>query len=405
MTELITTKKSDRKELKTLIQKINNGVQVEIIRKEFNELLNRLGIKEFALIENELLEEGLPREKLEKLCDVHASMIPTFKYEPKDVNQIPGHPVHSFLQENIQIRSLLKSIDLELKNQISEANFDNNKLLNEINLLYDIEKHFLRKEMLLFPILEHYGFDGPSKVMWAIHDKIRTQLKDLSEKIENIGLSSFNTIVETFKLLSSLIENLLIKEETILYPTSIKMLSEADWKTLYDESLTYGYCLYEPKMEWKIDNISKNLLDVNFENNNGIVSDLIKLTTGNLSSNQLSLIFSNLPISFTFIDEKDVVKFYSHGTNKIFNRTNAIIGRKVQNCHPPKSLHVVKRILNEFKTGISNKADFWIQQGENFIYICFYAIRDENKRYNGTLEFVQDITYLRGLRDEKRILS
>ena len=405
MTELISTDKSYHDELKTLIQKVNNGVPVEIVKKEFNVLLERLGIKEFALIENELLEEGLPREKLEKLCDVHASMIPTFKYEPKDVNEIPSHPVHSFLQENIQIRGLLKSIDLELQNQISENNFNNIKLLNEINLLYDIEKHFLRKEMLLFPILEHHGFDGPSKVMWGIHDKIRSQLKDLSEKIDKIGLCSFNTIAETFQALSSLIENLLIKEETILYPTSIKMLSETEWKNIYDESLTYGYCLYDPNVEWKIENFNENLLDINFDTKNGIVSDLIKFTTGNLSSNQLSLIFSHLPLSFTFIDENDIVKFFSHGSDKIFNRTNAIIGRKVQNCHPPKSLYVVKRILSEFKTGVNDKADFWIQQGEKFIYICFYAIRDETNQYKGTLELVQDITYLRGLAGEKRIHS
>ena len=156
--------------------------------------------------------------------------------------------------------------------------------------------------------------------------------------------------------------------------------------------------------EWKTDTSlqDQNLLNLNFDNINE-KTDLIRLPTGVFSLDQLILLFSHLPISITLIDETDTVKFYSHGKNKIFNRTNAIIGRKVQNCHPPKSLHLVNQILHEFKSGQKDLADFWIYQNGKFIYICFYAMRDDNSEYKGTIEFVQDITYLKGLQGEKRI--
>lgn len=406
MTELLTSQGIYRVELKNLIEKVNSGIPVEEVQNEFNQLLDKVGIQEFALIENELLQEGLPREKLEKLCDVHASMIPSFKPQPEKPTDLPGHPVHTFLEENKEIKKLLNNITIDIQNQKIEGKFDKLELLEKIDLLFDIEKHFLRKEMLLFPLLENHSFDGPSKVMWGIHDTIREQLKELFSFLKSTDKGEIDRAQKLFITVKTIIENLLIKEETVLYPTSIQMLTEDEWKKIYDESITYGYCLYVPESEWIIDGTIEdhNLLSLNFGQSDETIQNVIKLTTGALSNDQLSLLFSHLPISMTLIDENDVVKFYSHGQNPIFTRTNVIIGRKVQNCHPPKSLDLVNRILDEFKSDNRDKADFWIKFKDRLVYICFYAMRDKNNNYKGTLEFVQDISYFQTLTGEKRIL-
>ena len=407
MTELLSTQKSNHNELKILINKVNNGTPVEEVKKEFNSLLDKLGIQEFALIENELLQEGLPREKLEKLCDVHASLIPNFKFNSKDVKEIPGHPVNSFLNENKEIKALLEKIQDQFQNLDYKNIEEKMNLIESFNLLYDIEKHFLRKEMLLFPLLEQHGFDGPSKVMWGIHDNIRFLLNTMKTILldQNNNLDGLN-LVQKYQILKNMIQNLLFKEENVLYPTSIQMLSTDEWRKIYNESLEYGYCLYAPEVEWEAETVfdDQNLLSLNFDEKNE-KSEFIKLPTGIFTPEQLTLLFSHLPISITLIDENDTVKFYSHGKNKIFNRTNAIIGRRVQNCHPPKSLDMVNKILREFKDGKRDQADFWINKRGSFVYISFYPIRDNLNNYKGVIEFVQDLTYLKTLEGEKRIYS
>ena len=203
-----------------------------------------------------------------------------------------------------------------------------------------------------------------------------------------------------------MIQNLLLKEENVLYPTSIQMLTPDEWRKIYNESLEYGYCLYAPEVEWQkeTDFDNQNLLSLNFNGKNE-KSNIITLPTGIFTPEQLTLLFSHLPISITLIDENDTVKFYSHGKNKIFNRTNVIIGRKVQNCHPPKSLDMVNKILSEFKDGKRDQADFWINRKGLFVYISFYPIRDNLNNYKGVIEFVQDISHLKQLEGEKRIYS
>jgi DUF438 domain-containing protein len=207
------------------------------------------------------------------------------------------------------------------------------------------------------------------------------------------------------------------KEEKILLPTSMEMLTEDEWYIIASESESYGYTIYAPQTIWepKREILDQNLLTVSFEDTStkseekNIIKpsisadDLIKLPTGRLSLNQLVLLFKHFPFDVTFIDHNDIVMYYSHGKDHIFTRTNAILGRKVQNCHPPSSYHVVDQILKEFKEGTNDKAEFWIDYQGKFVYICFYAIRDEENKYQGTMEIVQDATHLRELKGEKRI--
>ncbi len=131
----------------------------------------------------------------------------------------------------------------------------------------------------------------------------------------------------------------------------------------------------------------------------------IPLKTGALSPEQVNLLLTNLPVDVTYVDENDTVLFYAETKERIFRRTPAVIGRKVQNCHPPASVDKVVRIVEDFRSGKRDKAEFWIQMNGKFIFISYYAIRDEQGKYRGTLEVTQDLTHLRELQGERRLLE
>ena len=124
-----------------------------------------------------------------------------------------------------------------------------------------------------------------------------------------------------------------------------------------------------------------------------------------ISTEQIENIIDHLPVEISFVDADDTVMFYSHGDKRIFRRTPAVIGRKVQNCHPPKSVHIVQRILDDFKVGKRDVAEFWINLNQRLIYIRYFAVRDINKEYKGILEVTQDITNIKKIEGEKRLLD
>lgn len=131
----------------------------------------------------------------------------------------------------------------------------------------------------------------------------------------------------------------------------------------------------------------------------------VNLDTGALTPGQINLLLMTIPLDVSFVDENDVVVYYSAARDRIFPRTPGVIGRKVQNCHPPRSVHIVEKILAAFKSGKKSKAEFWIQSGGKFIHIRYFALRNEHGIYKGCLEVTQDITPLRKLEGEKRLLD
>ncbi|MFX0094456.1 MAG: DUF438 domain-containing protein [Candidatus Hodarchaeota archaeon] len=398
MTELFESQKKRRETLKGIIRDLHAGVGVEDVKDRFKNLLKDVGSSEIAQIEQELIEEGLPEDEVKRLCDVHVAVFKEGLETQISPETIPGHPVHVFEQENraieaviVEIQSLLEQLK---SNQTPEL------LLQwkvKHNQLMDIEKHFLRKENLLFPFLEKHGFTGPSKVMWALHDDIRAELKEVSRFLNEETVTT-ELIEETVLPMMQMITDLIYKEEKILFPTSIEKLTEKQWVTIARQSDGIGYCLVAPGIIWKA------TTDVSLEDEE-ILDKKVRLSTGHLVPEQLELIFSHLPVDLTFINENDQVVFFSTGPERIFHRTKAIIGRKVQNCHPPKSVHVVNQILEEFKSKKRDIAEFWINPKENLIHIRYFAIRDTNGNYKGTLEMTQNVTDIRELKGEKRLLD
>lgn len=177
---------------------------------------------------------------------------------------------------------------------------------------------------------------------------------------------------------------------------AINHLTEDDWVKIAHESDGIGFCLTSPSLEWKPD---RNMLD-----EKTISEGYIKMETGTLSLKQLELILNHLPVDITFIDHQDIVRYFSHGKERIFPRTKAVIGRTVQNCHPPKSAHIVEALLDDFKSGKKDVEDFWIKFRDKYVYIRYFAVRSEEGTYMGTLEFTQNIDPLQAIEGEKRIL-
>ena len=317
--------------------------------------------------------------------------------ETESLENEPGHPIHTFILENKELDQLIKT-----KLQIHLEEFDQKdstenvyKLLEDCNLLLDIDKHYSRKENLVFPYLEKYGIYGPTNHMWRIDDFIRDSIKEAKIKLTNYE-GDKQEIIRIIHFISKEVCDMIYREENILFPMALKNLTEDEWIKIAHESDEIGYCLINQVEEWKQER--KALHD------KGVSEGYIKLETGILSLKQLELLLNHLPVDITFIDHDDVVRYFSYGKERIFARTKAVIGRTVQNCHPPRSVHVVEELLADFKSGKKDSEDFWIKFRDKYVYIRYFAVRDESNNYVGTLEFTQNIDPIQAIDGEKRIL-
>ncbi|MCP4901686.1 MAG: DUF438 domain-containing protein, partial [bacterium] len=269
--------------------------------------------------------------------------------------------------------------------------------------LMDVEKHYQRKENLLFSCLERHGVTGPSKVMWGKDDEVREQLKALDEVLAVEGLSAdeMDAVVPTLvEPTLAAVEEMISKEERILFPMSQERLTDDEWGEIWSESPRYGFCIVEP-LDGYTPPLSKDPGKVaRLERDAAVV-----LPTGALSLEQLKGLFAALPVDLTFVDADDRVRYFSEGGARVFERSKAILGRKVQHCHPPKSVHMVEEIVASFRSGEQDVAEFWIQMGGKFVHIRYFAVRDADRTYLGTLEVTQDVTPLRALEGERRLLQ
>ena len=268
----------------------------------------------------------------------------------------------------------------------------------------DVDKHYQRKEYLLFPYLEKNEITGPPKVMWGKHDEIREQLKGCIAllKEENLSKSDLSESLEllyvpTLKALDDMVQ----KEEEILFPMSMDVLTEEDWWNIHKQTLEFGFTLYDPETEWHPEGFTDNGGSETGSSGDGNV----QLSSGSFTPEEIKAILNTVPVDMTFVDRNDKVKYFTQGEHRIFARSRSIINRDVRLCHPPGSVDIVEKILEDFKSGKESHAPFWIQMKDKFILIEYYALRDEQEKYLGTLEVSQDLTNARSLEGEKRILS
>lgn len=405
MSEIINNREYRQKVLKELIGELHAGKDANEVKGRFAKLIEGVSPSEISEMEQALIMEGMPVTEVQRLCDVHAAVFKGSIEEIHHPDEIPGHPVHTFKLENREIEKLIND---KIKPQIEEfrANDSNEnifKLLEGINMLWDIDKHYSRKENLMFPYLEKYGITAPPKVMWGVDDEIREGIKETKKFLVNYKGNKEEVIKKLEETINKALE-MVFKEESILFPMALDTLIEDEWIKILNESDEIGYCLTEPLGKWKPARANvepKNEEKLGDENTKGY----IKFDTGILSAKEINGIFNHMPFDITFIDKDDIVKYFTMGKERIFARTKAVIGRKVQNCHPPASVHIVEKMLEDFKSGKKDHEDFWILMGNLYVYIRYFAVRDENGTYLGTMEVTQNIQLIKELKGEKRLVE
>ena len=383
-----------------MIRELHEGKTVDEVKHKFEQAFAGVSATEISEAEQALINEGLPVEEVQRLCDVHAAV---FKgsieeiHASIDVSEIPGHPANVLKVENMYIDVLIDSKLMPVLVNKSDPNFRKN-LDEALKELYQVDIHYAKKENLLFPYLEKYGVTAPPQVMWGVDDEIRDEIKDLRREIQS-DKSDVEDIVERGMELAEKIKDMIFKEENILLPMLVDMLTEDEWKQINEDSFEYGN-LVDNIPEWNPTGERKKVLKAEESE-----PDSVTLSTGVLKKNELEALLNALPFDITFVDKNGLVKYFSQSAERIFARTTTVLGRHVTNCHPPTSVHVVTQIVEDLESGKKDHEDFWIRMGDKYVFIRYFAVRDNDNNFLGVLEVTQNIAPIQEITGEKRLMS
>lgn len=407
MSELIDNGALGRKDLlKHLILQLHIGAAPAQVQKQLVRMLGQVPYGMVVEVEQELIEDGMPPEEVTRLCHLHGAALEGAIDVSSAPEAPPGHPVHTFRGENAALRKELAGLDAaaaELDGLADAAAPGDalDALRGRLNALTDVEKHYLRKEHLLFPFLEKHGITGPPKVMWAKHDEARALLRAALEAVAASPATAAEAravVALAVRPAAQAIRDMTEREENILLPMSLDTLGELEWWEIASQSADIGFCLVDPAEGWRPASAPVQA-EARAE------GERVRFPTGALAVKELEAILNALPLDATFVDADDRVRYFTHGAERVFARSRAVLGRKVQYCHPPSSVGTVERILDGFRAGSRDRAAFWIQLRGRFVHIEYVALRDAAGAYLGCLEVTQDLTAKRALGGEQRLLS
>lgn len=406
--------KIDRKKVDKImaikLNYLNGNISLQEAKKEMKTSFKSVTAQEFAICEQYLQQYGISdnvlAERMDEILEIFDGVLISNKLD------VPlGHPIRTYLDEVEAIRIVLNQII-----NMIEKKFIKNQWAEIYDKLEEINIHFARKQNQLYPSLESRGFDKPSKVMWTLENNIKDIIKKAKGYLDDNEDEKFiniqNEVVE-------MVEDMMVKEEEILYPTSMDLLSEEDFIKMRRGDDEIGYCLIkqppfygnEERKDKEISSNNEFLKDLaNVLQKHGILntsskSEVLDVSQGKLTLEQINLIFKHLQVDLSYVDENEIVKFYSDTKHRVFPRSAGVIGRKVQNCHPRESVDTVEEIIRAFREGEQDEAEFWLEIGGKFIYIIYNAVRDEDGNFRGVLEMMQDVTKIRGLEGSQRLLS
>jgi hypothetical protein len=395
-------------ELHAIVKDLHAGKTVEEVKPRFEELIQDVEATEIAAMEQKLIEGGVPDTEVKRLCDVHVQVFADALEGHAPISVPAGHPLDTFQRENqalLQVTASLRKVAEAIGEPPDGAAWGRLKgaLSDTVERLAEVDKHYLRKENQLFPFLEQHGVEGPSKVMWAIHDDIRGLIKQARQTIagDDAGLA-----VSTCLALAKMADDMVTKEEQVLHPMSADTLSDEEWVKIRAGEGDIGYAFVSDVPAWPAAGAQAGApAEAGAASASAAAGGgLLSLHTGELDLEELNLVLGVLPIDFQYVDEHDRVRFYSEG-HRIFPRSPGVIGRKVQNCHPPASVHKVQQIIDAFRAGEKDVAEFWIEMQGKFLHIRYFAVRGADGSYRGVVETVQDVTAIRALEGQRRLLD
>lgn len=327
------------------------------------------------------------------------------------------HPLSRYYQENEEMKRLLLAVEDLVQYPVIK-----NQWLELFDQLRKYPIHYSRKQNQLYPLLEQKGFDRPTTTMWTFDDMVRDNIRDAYNLLEAGNEEEF---IKSCKKLVFYGRDLMEKEETILYPTSYAMITAEEFEDMKEGDLEIGYAFFTPaEKRVKGTTVAGKPTDTSASSTPeaaGFATDLQQLlskygysaggsekldvTTGKLTLEQINLIYQHLPFDISFVDENELVCFYSDTDHRIFPRSKNVIGRQVMNCHPRKSAHVVREVIDKLRSGEQDKAEFWINKPGFFIYIIYVAVRDAEGNFRGVIEVMQDCTHIRALEGSQTLLK
>lgn len=405
MTEHLEYDENKIKEIVAIkVDFLTDKISFDEAKKRLNDHYDVVTSKEFALCEQYLVAHNIPDElvveKMEPLVALFDGLLQRDGYDLED-----GHPIKTYLNEVVALRDVLKQMRTLLSGK-----FIKNQWLEQYEKLSEINTHFARKQNQLYPVLETKGFDRPSKVMWTLENEIRGIIKEAFGYLRNDQDEAFVSLQNE---VIDMVEDMMVKEEEILYPTALDLISDEAFVSMRISDDEIGYCLIDtPKPYGKKEQVAmpqsellKDLAGVLAKHGISNNNDVLDVSQGKLTLEQVNLIFKHLQVDLSYVDENEVVKFYSDTKHRIFPRSAGVIGRKVQNCHPRESVDTVEKIISAFRSGEQDRAEFWLEIGGKFIYIIYNAVRDESGKFRGVLEMMQDVTHIRALEGSQRLLS
>jgi len=394
-----------KKKLKMAIEKVHRGANVVDVKEEFKEILRDASPLEISKIEEEMIDEGVPKEQIQSLCDVHLELFKESLAEPNP--ELPEtHPIYILMEEHkIILNTAIKLAELAQVCANTAGEMPPTEAISGIMESIDILKasanHYHREENVLFPKLEARGIVQPPAIMWSEHDTVRgieKTLFELFEKGPKLDAHALQVLRSSAIALSETLSSHFFKENNILFQTSLKLFSEDEWNSMRADFDDIGYGIFQPKQAEGIEVKREQKQD-------GDSDDLVRFESGAIRREILERVLNTLPVDITFVDEKDQVQYFSQSPERIFVRSKSVIGREVRNCHPQKSVDKVEEILNEFRAGTRDNAEFWIDLGGKLIYIRYFAVRDDDGKYLGCLEVSQDLTKIKKIEGEKRLLD
>jgi uncharacterized protein len=406
MSELINNSEQRKLLLKQMIRELHGGAAPDLVRARLEELLVSIPYGEVVEVEQELIREGISQEEIQRFCDIHSAVLDGHLDHSMAKLMPPGHPFDTFQKENdalarvtARVMEIAASADTLAADAVGGAVLELRRLFNELG---DLDKHYRRKENLLFPFLEQRGITGPPTVMWGKHDEIRGALAAARTTLAGLADPTPADLAEVASRrlvpAARAVDDMIMKEQQILFPMCMDTLTDLEWYEIHRQTPEIGFCLVDPTIDWKPKNIE---LPEATERHD----DAVRLPSGMLTPAELMAILNTVPFDMTFVDANDKVKYFTQGSERIFDRNRAILGRDVRLCHPPSSVNIVDRILEDFKSGRQDSAPFWIQLNGKFIHIEYFALRDPEGKYLGTLEVSQDLTAKRALDGEQRLLT
>ncbi len=342
----------DRKQLlKSYLERLNKGEDLEDVRKDFVENFSDVDASEIMEAEQDMLKNGTPLHEVQQLCDVHSALFHgQLVQSPEEkmalLASIPGHPLHTMIMENNVIASQLRSLSSEQ--------------------LEDIIVHYNKKGDLLYPHLNvKYGISGPSDVMWTVDNEIRSDIHKGNIPYDRI-------------------EEMIYKENNILFPLCANHFSEEEWIQIYHDAKDYPDVLGVHN-EWPQAEIAqKKDIEVH--------DDEIHMPGGHMTVHQLTAMLNTIPGEITFVDDQNINRFFNEGP-KVFKRPTMAIDREVFSCHPPRVEVMVRKIIDDFRNNRMDQVPVWMEKEGKTFLVTYMAVRDHENNYVGTLEYVQDMTH------------